>query len=109
MGETIEAKADDTKVRTIAKRKPQPAEQLPAPVSDTAAVVALIERAARDPSVDINKMKELLILRREMEDRAAKFDFDDAMMEAQTEMRPIAADAVNPQTRSKYASYAALD
>jgi hypothetical protein len=31
------------------------------------------------------------------------------MAKAQAEMRPVAADADNPQTRSKYASYAALD
>jgi hypothetical protein len=31
------------------------------------------------------------------------------MSEAQSEMRPVAADAENPQTRSRYASYEALD
>jgi hypothetical protein len=35
--------------------------------------------------------------------------FNIAMSEAQANMRPIAADASNPQTHSRYASYAAID
>jgi hypothetical protein len=35
--------------------------------------------------------------------------FNAAMSQAQQELGPIAADATNPQTRSKYASYAQLD
>jgi hypothetical protein len=35
--------------------------------------------------------------------------FNAALSTAQQEMRPVAADASNPQTKSKYASYAALD
>ena len=35
--------------------------------------------------------------------------FNEAMTRAQAEMRPVARDANNPQTRSKYASYVALD
>jgi hypothetical protein len=35
--------------------------------------------------------------------------FNIALADAQTEMHPVATDSDNPQTRSRYASYAALD
>jgi hypothetical protein len=41
--------------------------------------------------------------------RGAEVEFNDAMNVAQAEMGPVAADATNPQTRSKYATYAKLD
>lgn len=79
-----------------------------APVSDSTALVGVIERAARDPSVDIVKLKELLAMRKELAMEAAEVAFNRAMIAAQTEMRPVAADAENPQTRSRYASYPQL-
>jgi len=78
-------------------------------LSETAAVLSMIERAARDPAVDIDKMVRLLELRDKMEDRARSDAFDAAMASCQAAMRPIAADSNNPQTKSRYASYHALD
>lgn len=80
-----------------------------APVSQADALISAIERAARDPSVDIVKLKELFAMRKEIVMEAAEVAFNQAMNEAQREMRPIATDAENPQTRSKYATYAKLD
>lgn len=80
-----------------------------APVSDTAAIVHMIERAARDPSMDIDKLQRLIEMRERQEAKEAERAFDAAMSLAQAEMRPVAADANNPQTKSKYASYYALD
>jgi hypothetical protein len=77
--------------------------------SETAAVLAIISRAASDPTVDIEKMKVLMAMRADMRSEDARRAFNIAMSAAQAEMRPIAADATNPQTKSKYASYAALD
>lgn len=82
---------------------------VPAPASETAAILHMIERAARDPAVDIDKLERLLDRREQIEDRAAERAFNAAMALAQSEMRPIAKDADNPQTHSKYASYFALD
>lgn len=79
------------------------------PVSETSAIVHMIERAARDPAVDIDKMRELLAMRKDIMATAAEQHFNDAMAKAQSEMRAVATDANNPQTRSKYASYFALD
>jgi hypothetical protein len=78
-------------------------------VSEATAIINLIERAARDPAVDIDKLARLLELRKTTEDRVAERAFGAAMSAAQAEMRAVAADANNPQTRSKYASYFAMD
>lgn len=78
---------------------------MPAPTS----LLQVVERASRDPSVDVVKLKELIALARELRRDEAEEAFNDAMRECQKEMRPIAADAENPQTRSKYATYKALD
>lgn len=72
-------------------------------------LIQVIERAARDPSVDIEKMERLMTMHERILDRNAETAFNTAMNLAQAEMRPISADAENPQTRSRYASYAKLD
>lgn len=80
-----------------------------APVSQQDGITALIARLATDPTADVGKLEKLL----EMSDRVrlqqAEQAFNTAMSAAQMEMRPIATDADNPQTRSRYASYAQLD
>ena len=70
---------------------------------------SMFERLARDPQVDVDKLERLMQLHERMKAQAAKEQFNVAMSVAQQTMRPIAADAANPQTHSKYASYAALD
>lgn len=82
---------------------------VPATMSETGAIVSMIERAARDPAVDIDKMERLMQMHERVLLRGAEQAFNAAMAKAQAEMRPVAADSSNPQTRSKYASYAALD
>jgi hypothetical protein len=69
----------------------------------------IIDRASRDPSVDIDKLERLIGLKKDMEAQQARVEFDRAMVSAQAEMKAIRADLENPQTRSKYASYAQLD
>jgi len=57
----------------------------------------------------IDTIERLAKLQREMIEYDAKVAFNDAMQRAQSKMKRIGADATNPQTRSKYASYAKLD
>lgn len=90
----------------VARKEP---EQVPAVQSEAVAFVAMIERAARDPNIDIDKLERLLAMKERQEARAAEQAFAAAMSATQAEMRPVAADANNPQTRSRYASYLALD
>jgi ERF superfamily len=81
----------------------------PGPTSEVVAFLAMIERAARDPSFDLDKLDRLLAVREREHARLAEQVFNAALAEVQTEMQPVAADSDNPQTRSRYASYAALD
>jgi hypothetical protein len=78
-------------------------------VSETTALVHMIERVARDPSVDIDKLHRLMEMRERLAAKEAERAFDRAMTQAQGEMRPVSKDSSNTQTRSRYASYLALD
>lgn len=80
-----------------------------APVSETSSLLALLDRVSRDPNVDVAKLREFWALRKEIVAEAAETAFNEAMNACQSEMTPIATDAVNPQTRSKYATYGKLD
>jgi ERF superfamily len=69
----------------------------------------MFERLACDPNVSVKKLERLMALKERADARTAEMAFNAAMADAQEEMRPIAADASNPQTHSRYASYAQLD
>jgi len=72
-------------------------------------IVALIERASRDASIDVQKMATLMEMYERATARASEERFNQAMAKVQSQMQRIQADATNPQTKSKYATYAALD
>lgn len=90
----------------VARKGP---DAVPVPPSDAVAFVSMIERAARDPNVDMDKLERLLAMKERQETRAAEQAFAEAMTKAQSEMRAVATDLNNSQTRSRYASYMALD
>lgn len=79
------------------------------PMTETGTMMEVIARAASDPNTDVSKLQNLMGLYERIRDYDAKQQFNSAMSDAQAEMRPIAADATNPQTRSNYATYAQLD
>lgn len=79
------------------------------PVTMEGGLLEVIARAARDPSVDIDKMERLIAMQERIQARQAEVAFNEAMNACQAEMRPISADATNPQTKSRYASYPQLD
>lgn len=64
---------------------------------------------AVDKGADIDTIERLAKLQSEMLDREAKIGFEQAMQRCQAHMGRIGADMLNPQTKSRYASYAALD
>lgn len=82
---------------------------VPTSAAATASLMDVIERAARDPAVDIEKMERLMAMVERQQARTAEQAYSDAMNAAQGEMRAVSQDAANPQTRSKYASFAKLD
>jgi len=79
------------------------------PQAQTNALISVIERAASNPNVDIEKMERLLQMQERVMAKASEMAFNDAMNAAQSEIGRIAADSKNNQTHSEYASYAALD
>lgn len=72
-------------------------------------MIDIIAKAAADPNIDVDKMDRLLSMHERISAKQAEQEYARAMSAAQAEMRPIATDAENPQTSSKYASHAALD
>lgn len=75
------------------------------PVSESAAIFQIIERAARDPNVDLDKMERLMAMREREMTRIAQTAFNVAMKEAQAEMPQVVRNAKNTQTNSLYARY----
>lgn len=79
------------------------------PATQADNVLALISRAAADPACDMDKMERLMAMHDRMKAQQAEQEFNAAMSRAQAAMGRISADAVNPQTRSAYATYGKLD
>lgn len=82
--------------------------QAPAVVGETAALISMIERAARDPNVDIGKMERLFEMHERIEARRAEQAFNAAMAAAQAELEPVARGRKNEHTKSKYAELEAI-
>lgn len=72
-------------------------------------IFTIIERLAKDPSFDVDKMERLINMHERAKAGNARTEYDDAMSHAQEEMKRIKVDKDNSQTKSKYASYGALD
>jgi len=103
-------KAKGTRAKKDQAIVPVPAtQQEVVATSDTAALIAAITKLSRDTTINIERMQYLMEARRALLDEEAEQAFNDAMAAAQAEMEPISRDCENPQTRSKYSSYAALD
>ena len=84
----IEAERD--KWRAIAEQRGQQLAVASQPQGETAVVLAMIERASRDPTVNLEKLERLMVMRREMLADTARRDFDDAMARAKAEIPTIA-------------------
>jgi hypothetical protein len=92
-------------VQLVARDDVQPPIMQP----QSADLMLMFERLASDPNASVEKIERLMALWERGEARKSEVQFNAAMSEAQREMRPVMADAYNPQTKSKYASYEALD
>jgi ERF superfamily len=84
-------------------------DSMPVTTSIGDGILSVIARAAADPNVDIDKLERLLEMQERVLARDAEMAFNVAMNAAQAEMRPISANASNPQTKSRYASFDKLD
>ena len=72
-------------------------------------IMHMIERVARDPAFPLERLEKLLELRQQEQLRIAEAEWNAAMAAAQSEISTIPYDSNNPQTRSRYASYAGMD
>ena len=70
---------------------------------------SVIERAATDPSFDVDKLERLVAMQEASEQRHADHQFNEALSKAEAEMSVISTNANNPQTKSRYATFARLD
>lgn len=84
-------------------------QHLPENVVPASSMLEVISRAAADPATDVAKLERLMAMAERIEARNAEQAFAESMTQAQAEMGRVSADAHNPSTKSKYASYAALD
>ena len=75
---------------------------------ESSAIMQVIERAAMNPDVDIDKMERLLQMQERILDRNSEMAFNSAMAAAQAEMGPVVRNASNSQTNSQYSTIEAI-
>lgn len=63
---------------------------------------------AVDKNADTQAIERLVNLKLQLDARQDEREFNEAMSAVQSELEPVRADAVNPQTKSKYATYVQL-
>lgn len=100
---------NDKTINTAALESNTIAKVTPEGQSESTAMISMIERAAMNPDVDIDKMERLLSMQEKIINKQAESAYSAAMTAAQGDMKRVQADCTNPQTRSNYASYAAID
>lgn len=87
---------------------PEQRRQNVAPISNDNSIMAVISRAAADPSCDIDKLERLMAMHERMQARDAQAEFNTAMAAMQSDIPSIAergAIVVNGQKRSDYATF----
>lgn len=89
--------------RDVAMRQ----ETAPVAQTESAAVLSIIDRAARDPNVDIDKLERLMRMRQEMADKAARRAFNEAVAEAKTEIAPVVRNKAGHNNK-RYADFGAI-
>lgn len=78
------------------------------PVDTATGIVQVIERAAMNPDVDIEKMERLLAMQERILDRNAEAAFAAAMTSVQSKLPTVLRNSDNTQTGSKYAKHEAM-
>lgn len=79
--------------RAVAVAQPgAPKYELPANYEPPKTTLELIDRAARDPQIDPAKLRELLAIKRDQENREAELTFNMALRDAQGEVPRISRD-----------------
>jgi hypothetical protein len=79
------------------------------PINTVQATPMALVQMAMEQGLDIGKLERLISFQERYQAEGSRQAFSLALAECQSEIPRIAPDAFNPQTKSKYASYAALD
>lgn len=87
-------------MNSLAKVEAQPPEL---PLSETAALLDVIARAATDPKVDVDKMERLMNMHERAMAKSAEQQFNVAMQAAQKNMPTVPKDGSNQSTNSRFA------
>ena len=79
------------------------------PIRDDQPQIMELVQLALQNSAPVEVIERLAALQEHMLERQAEAAFNTAMQKCQEKMRRIGTDALNPQTHSKYATYAKID
>jgi hypothetical protein len=94
-------------MNAVTKHREQ-AVQVAAPVAGEDAWLSMIERAARDPSVDVSKMERMFEMRERVMKTSAEQAFNASFVAVRAAVGPVIKNKSNDQTRSKYADLFAI-
>lgn len=83
---------------------PEQRRQNVAPISSDNSIMAVISRAAADPTCDIEKMERLLAMHERMQAKTAEAAFNAGMAQMQCEIPTVFEAAVNLHTGNAYAT-----
>ena len=72
-------------------------------------LLTTIADLARDPACDVEKLRALIGMQRDVMAEQARIAFDAAMADAQAEMVPVVRHATNAHTKSRYARLEDID
>jgi hypothetical protein len=78
------------------------------PTHEGRGILTVIERAARDPNVDIDKLERLLSMKERLDAAEAERQFSAARAAAKAEIEPLAKNRLNKHNGAKYADLVAL-
>lgn len=87
----IDAGTEGVRDLVVRQRVPDRGGGVPAvqPVTDSGALIAMIERAARDPSVDLEKFERLMDMKMRVEADHARKAYAAAISDARSEIKPV--------------------
>ena len=83
-------------------------ELAPAPAAPPSLLTTIAD-LARDPACDVEKLRALIGMQRDVMAEQARIAFDAAMADAQAEMVPVLRSATNAHTKSRYARLEDID
>lgn len=103
-----------TQEAVLTKERPRqlvtaPTAELPAQPPSPGTLLNAIAQAAANPQVDIEKMERLFAMHQQMVKQDAEAAFNAAMARAQANIVPIATNAENSHTHSRYAKLEAIN